>query len=395
MALTITPGQRVVIAVPGYKGSELVDRAGRVVWVDAYEALLGRKSLAISTDALPIADALDLRAGRILKRVSLRPLYTYPVYEEWLLEMKELAGGNVLVHPFAYDWRRDIEVNVSLLSSEIQKLREAGAGSVVLAGHSMGALIVAYYARYGGSPIDSAEESWTGVDSIDAAILFAGPFRGSAVMFRDMQTGVRTALNKSLLDSFSLSTFPSSYQLLPASSEPILQRDSGETLSIFDAKDWRLRGWGLFRDRARAGAPDESTMERFVNRMLERSEKLSKLLNAPLSAPSRRKIPILSVNAAGLPTPRSFDWPEKQGRREETEIFAANPGERTIHESGDGVVLAASSELPEAYRKALRATEVEVESDHLGILGDRTARETMRDFFALLESTRDVSGSPP
>lgn len=370
----------VVVLVPGFKGTSLVTESGKIVWVDAYEALLGRKRLMLSSEGLEIDSTLELGPGALLRNVSLKPLYTYEIYGGWISALRSAYGEEAAILPFGYDWRREPVEAAASLEKTLREVRAAGARSVTLVAHSMGALVSSYLLRYGSQPLETARETWEGLALVDAAVLAGAPYRGAAVMFRDMQTGVSTGLNRSLLDGGSLSSFPSSYSLLSNRNDPTLRLSSGEEVDIFDATEWRRQKWGLFRESAGVSGPTADQIESFVSRQLERGKLMQDKITAPLSRMPERKIPVLSIVGVALSTPQYFEWPSETPPSGGIEQLVKELPERTRYAAGDGVVLASSAGMPEAYREALKPEIVETSAEHLSLLGEEKVIEALRRF---------------
>jgi hypothetical protein len=215
---------RTVILLPGILGSGLRDEARFIpdlLWVDIAQLALG--------------DGLDLLAldddGRHDRSSSSRVMPTRPLrlfYD--LLRFDLIARARVHVEPFAYDWRKGIDVSARELRNTIERLaagRTDAQFSIVA--HSMGGLVARRYAQLFPSEADGR---------ISHAVFIAPPLAGSFAP-AEVLSG-----EHDLIDRFdivlpgagpklrrSFRTFRGFYELLP---DP----DLFECRALFDPATW-------------------------------------------------------------------------------------------------------------------------------------------------------------
>ncbi|MCC6954535.1 MAG: alpha/beta fold hydrolase [Deltaproteobacteria bacterium] len=366
----------VVIFVPGYKGSVLVEEHGHIAWVTVWDALFNGRTLR-----LPNPDAglrgTPLRASSVLHNVTaLFGAYSVDIYGSLLSQLTEAISPNVEVSSLPYDWRQSNIVTVGLLAERVAQKRRAGAKRIVLVGHSMGGLVVSYYLRYGAQLPSAAIDNWEGARAVDAAVIAGVPFQGSVKVFRDMQTGAKTLYNRTLLDAEALSSFPSTYELLPARPDGVVSNDY---LDVLDPELWIQRSLGLLRNCAAAECAQRAS---FTRRVLTETRSFRERLSAPPSQETRpMDFPLLSITCIDRTTESifrerddgSFDWKNPE--------FA----------NGDEIVSAASSTLPTAYQRALSVQELRVKSPHERLLVDEVAFPEMLRF---LSKNAHPVGSP-
>jgi len=371
------------VFVPGFKGSVLVDAdSGEEIWVTAYQALFGSESLQL---ALPGEEGsedsgddevgddsenkekfLNLRPYGLLRSVTVIPwLANYSVYQPVVERIQEASAGDATLFNFDYDWRQDLTSSAAQLDKFIRSLKLSGYHKVTLVAHSMGGIVSAYYLRYGAQPLETAQENWAGAADVDSVIFAATPFLGALTILRDMQKGVQSGLNTTLLSPEAMSSFPASYQLLPPEFvKTIISTDGKTPPSIYNPEVWQAYRWALLR---KMGTP---RLE-FINSMLTRATKLYSLIHAPLvsTPPSLRIVCIIGQGTGTLAT--ALSDPEKK-----TFIFDDDPfpeglkdiNEEQLHADGDGLVTVTSAQLPESWRQIGNVKTIYVNARHLETL---------------------------
>lgn len=346
-----------IIIVPGFKGSYLDNNDGDKIWVTARQALLGRDSLALNNPTIGISN-IELRDGGLIRKVRVIPgIYNYDSYGTLVENLESEFGKHFNIVEFHYDWRQDNITSIKSLGALIEQKNRDG-GRVYIIGHSMGAMIVSYYLRYGAQEFESARQTWEGAALVSKAVLAGGPFLGSAKMFRDMDLGSPLLLNKSLLSPEALCSFPSSYQLLPIYPGGVI---ANPDIDIFKADTWRARNWGCFKD---ANMPTDLTARRleFVKDSLHRSQQFFSLLNNRDDQSSTRlNTKILNIVGRGRSTESQFNWSTAKGNF----VF-----DQPLLEDGDGVVIVRSAQLLSAFERQFETTQAQVDADHDKLLSD-------------------------
>ena len=281
-----------LVAVPGILGSQIVDPSdGRMYW----GAALGRaprptkKPADARKLALPMALGVpisqledELEAGAILSTVQVElatgpmQVRAYPGVFLGLTEhllANEIATNNKLAanpkqlaesgwatpfRGFAYDWRREISTQVEALDLAVRaaaaRRQRGGAGMRTdLVAHSMGALVVRYYLRYGTQllPEDGSlpELTWAGAARVDHAILVAPPNTGSATVFENLVNGKVVSSVLPLYPAALVGTFPGLFELLPRPRHAtVIFADDHEVVDIYSIELWRKYSWGMLAD---------------------------------------------------------------------------------------------------------------------------------------------------
>lgn len=368
-----TPTKKIVIFVPGFKGTELheVSAEKKLFWFTAGEALFGERRMIINGHAeLGLQGVSELEAGNVIPSISIVPgLFRYNVYRLFLKQLRDELEPGVRVVEFPYDWRQDNVVSAQHLGAFIAELERNGAESISIVAHSMGGLITAYYLRYGTADLETAKETWEGAKHVRAVTIIATPFRGSMQVFHDMAYGSTQGLNSVILDQFALSSFPSVYQLLPIDSSALTfeawhDKESG---SIFDKNNWRAYQWGLLQDTSSA----KSARDEFTATYLERAKKFHDLIDAPIAKPTSVPLPLRYYVATGHKTKNhafvsedpnlkpSFDEEHTRSSLAKSLVFTTD---------GDGLVTKESAELPTAFKEAFLVERKNCTADHVGVL---------------------------
>ena len=351
----------LILFVPGFKGTALADRSGRRIWVTAEEAIFGTRSLALPVPEIGITNAELLTDGLLTSVPVIPGLYRYDVYGGTLDTLERAAGGRFEVRSFPYDWRRSIEAAARSLASVVDAERRRGRGPIVLVGHSMGGLVVAHYLRYGGGD-PSAGIEWIGTRSIDAAVIAAAPFRGSLEIFHDIEFGEQTGLNESLLDSAALSSFESSYELLPFGT---YRPDEVDPLA---PSFWLRSGWGLL-SRERTTEELRPVRERFVLDRLSGASTLFSALHRPAGSGGGHRRKLLVIRGTGTLTADTVPQDEDTGLPDFDAVRFTD---------GDGVVTAGSSTLPTPYERAHDVKDLRVEAEHQRVLESTASFKAVR-----------------
>ena len=288
------PDRNPVIVIPGILGSRLVDDAtGVTVW-GAF-----RKNYADpKTDegarliALPLTADLDyehnhhvetsVRSDGVLETLQL-DFAGIPIsiqayagiltslgaggYRDESLGLEAIDYGtdHFTCFQFDYDWRQDIPENAARLKAfidekraEVQEKYEEYYGiknadvKFDIVGHSMGAILSRYFARYGGADLDrlpAGQVPWSGADDVERMVLVAPPNAGSLEALDQLVNGFNTG--RPVLPFYHealIGSFPSVYQLLPRARHGALVRDGDKNAPVPDLLDpqlWQSLKWGL------------------------------------------------------------------------------------------------------------------------------------------------------
>jgi pimeloyl-ACP methyl ester carboxylesterase len=362
-AVHVEPDSAVIL-LPGYYGTRLADVAsGRIVWISIWESLFGRRSLALPLQTLGIHDAIAVKPDGILEDIPIIPfLYSLHGYGALIKKLEEDLGPRTRIVPLAYDWRLDLLDTVAELHRTVERLHAEGIARIALVAHSMGGLIAVYYLRYGTQPLDEAVEDWSGASHVDAVVLAGVPYRGSMTTFRNMQYGRLIGLNRRILSSTAVASFPASYYVLPAPGSDTLLSATMEKLEglLYQSENWKRYGWGLMRDDAGMPEPIAAHRMAYTEQWLTRATRFFDLIDRPGKSGAQRRIPLLDVAGLGYETLASGFW-LGPGARVSTNLlfdqahvdeFAPGLDHSLLLSDGDGTVTLASASLPHAYGPA-------------------------------------------
>jgi pimeloyl-ACP methyl ester carboxylesterase len=380
-----------VILVPGYYGSRLV-RAddGQVIWISAVQALFGDVPLTLPVPGLRGDETVPLRADGLLDKVSVVPLvYSIDGYGSLQSALHTYGEGHAAVVPLSYDWRDDLMVHVRKLDAVIANLRAAGTTDIQLVAHSMGGLVAAYYLRYGPQDPDTAVETWEGAERLASVVLMGVPFKGTMTAFRNSQYGVKIGLNRTLLQSTAVASFPATYYLLPSADTDVLLAPDLQAMmgAVRNRMNWETYRWGLLNP-----ALSEDGVERrrtYTSEWLDRSTRFVSLLLRPVTAPRKPAIPMLVMTGRGRATLATGVW-DRIGRFGTTSLIfdADRPTDALPHadraalfKDGDGTVTTESAALPQAYAETFQVTHRQYDVGHVGLI---TAPNIQQDIVAFL-----------
>ncbi len=381
-------GRKVILFVPGLYGSALAEtKSGSRVFQTLGQALWGKIPLALSGKELGIEDARELRADGVLDGVNVIPLiYTADGYGDTFDYLTDTFSKKTKVIPFAYDWRRNNVEAAQLLGRKIRQLRAAGAKSIALVGHSLGALLVAYYLRYGEQELEKAEENWEGTKYVDAAVVAGGPYAGSMTSFHDFLRGTSVGLSSTPLAAESIGTFYSFYQFLPrVETGYFLSPDmSSFGEALFSVDNWRKWNAGLFSGDKKAKGPLLLKRTKYTERALSVGRKFSDLMARPQSHPPIRKISLLAISGTGKKTLGRAYWSGKQWLFKDKAMREITGSEvATLLEDGDGLVTTASSKLPAAFN-SLAVQIFQFPMEHRGMYLQSDVQDKVTPFLTSL-----------
>lgn len=346
---------RVVLFIPGYRGSFLREEAGakRLAWISPVDGLSkGDTSLAL--DFVGRRD--DKRFGPLVEdgpmtRLTAVPLfYSVDSYLPWLEAAKDSGLDFV---PFGYDWRRDIRQPAQRLCDTIERLARPGR-KIALVGHSMGGLITLRCLRTASPAVRAA---------VDRVVFVGTPFRGGPGMLDDLSTGTRSASNTALMSVEALFTFTASWQLLPLTGDFFLRGGQPQSVDLQSRDTWLTRGWSVFRDSTLKGDP--AYLAQLDALLAARAELWASLADAP-----QEPFPWKAMAVIGSGRPTTVGWPiDAQGA-----VDLANP----VMGDGDGSV-ATSRAYPPA---PISAIEVQTDAEHSVLLNDRGVQRVVLEFLA-------------
>ena len=197
-----------IILVPGYMGSELVNKKGEKIWS---ESLLAELTDSLSLSALSRFNSLSSpSSGDGISAVN-NFFGALDMYRDLYRTLLRTFGTDAAVEFYAYDWRRSSEDSGKALARYI---RNQGYDQVILVGHSFGGLVCAQAL--------AADE--TLAERVVLACMVSVPVNGSASI---AEAWANDRFGNVLgLGSFSstenavirriVGTLPSLYELLPS-----------------------------------------------------------------------------------------------------------------------------------------------------------------------------------
>jgi pimeloyl-ACP methyl ester carboxylesterase len=390
--------EKAIIFIPGYSGSALKRKStGERIWLTASEALWGSSTLALDEEGLEISGAMELVEDGILRKVPVVPLlYDVDVYDSFIEKLEDRFKGTARIILFSYDWRQDNLKAVSRLDKLVDQLIDDGTRSISIIAHSMGGLVTTYYLRYGAQEPEMTSEwpreNWSGAKKIDRVVLAGVPFRGTIVRFREMQGGAQYGLNKTLMAGQAMSSFPSSYQLLPFfEGSKVLSRDLKPIPDvIFDPEYWIKNRWGLLRgDEASPQAVENR--EQFTTRELERARRFLRLINHPSQEREGLSTKLLHIWGKGRPTLAKAILVKDHEENTDALLFDGKSlrkylpevSDDVLFENGDGSVTLESASLPQVLtEKFPSVSSLETKIGHRDIFNDKKVREQVFAFLS-------------
>lgn len=439
------PDRNPIIVIPGLLGSRLRDPVTSAIVWGAFDGDAanptdgaGARALAAPLEADgPFTDpTVSVQADGVLDRLSVNvagiPLelaqYAQILatlgaggYRDESLGLAgvDYGGDHFTCFQFAYDWRLDNAQNAVALKRFMDEKRvyvaekyaevfgtdtRASEIKFDVVAHSMGALLLRYFMRYGDQQLEGEGPhlDWRGASYFDRAVFVAPPNAGTALTLLYLTEG--RDFGRPILPFYPpaiLGTYASLYQMLPRPRhQPVLWGgDAAAPLeNLFDPVIWRRYEWGLAapdQDRVRAqllptvtGAADRLSI---ATVMQERLLRKARAFAAALDRPAGRASGVEAMLVAGdaLRTPQTLSMDEQSGR-----LFILDYG------PGDGTVLRSSALLDERSDESWTPTvqsplrfnsTLLLPGDHLGLT--RSSAFSDNVLYWLLEDVRDRSAS--
>jgi alpha-beta hydrolase superfamily lysophospholipase len=369
--------RKIILFVPGYYGSILVKKkSSKVRWVRLRDFFLGRSGISTTVPGTNIIANEELVPSAVLKYVTVIPfLMKIDSYGKTLKMLQKFAKiHQMTIETSPYDWRDDFVSSLKLIDKKIKGLNLSNDDELYVVSHSTGALLMAYYLRYGAQDVDDdVEENWEGLKYIKKAVLAAAPFHGLMVLLRDMEHGTTQGFNRELMSARDYSSFKSSYMFLPPKGEDIGygHEDQKEMiLNLHDPKTWEKNNWGLFKfiEDSQKDAAKE-----FIGMYMSRSQKFHDLLRAPIKNNPHIKIPLLYTWGADHKTVQK-GFVNEGGNGKEVKF----PLDKSRVE-GDGTVTAESGK-PLDYFKSLDLTLLATSCSHLKVVASKENQKNIQEF---------------
>lgn len=363
---------KAIIFIPGFKGSFLANQHGYKRWVTAEQAIFGTTSLALPNEDIGIRNE-ELTDAGVIHEVPIVPfLYSQRVYKSILSFLKKKLPQYSIVE-FSYDWRVDFIDTLKRLDQTILDLRASGVKSISIIAHSMGGMLTTHYLRYGLQDPSDAQENWYGLKNIDSVVFAGTPFQGSLEIFDDMQWGLLTGINSSLLNAEAYSSFLTSYYLLPTTEQLSVLNQQDQKIDIYDVSNWHKNKWGLFSNYSHEAAKFE-----FTKFYLNRASEYHALRNSSSNVAPGKFIKILNIVGIGLKTQNIAQWNEEK-RKLRFRTFSEHEEAKL---DGDIVVTARSAELPESLKQNFSNETIYTKQNHVTLFRDGLVKAALLKHFS-------------
>ena len=427
-----------VVVLPGTLGSRLENSTnGKLVWgaftpsaVDANDPEGAREIALPMRWGVPLAELRDdVVATAVLETVQVRigilPSIGLAAYVDIMRSLGvgryrdsallsdqnvDYGGLHTTCFQLAYDWRRGVSENALHLHDSIRSaqdgvraLRQLPPDAPVrvdVVAHSMGALVLRYYLRYGphALPADGSapELTWEGAANVSRAVLVSPPNAGSAMSLDRLVGGWGFGPLLRRYPAAVIGSMPSVYQLLPRTRHKrLIDKATGQTIDIFDPQVWERRSMGLLdpeQDELLSwllpSAKSRTERKRIaldhVTKCLARAQQLHRALDLQSSPPPGLELHLFAGDAAPTPSVLSLNDEGRVGVVQEA--------------PGDEVVTRASALLDERVGGPWR-TEVRspiewagvhfIHEEHIGITRDIGFTDNL--LYLLLEAPRGHS----
>jgi len=283
-----------VIIVHGIQGSWLkdeypVDYQDSILWTGILKRDFGSLHLH------PLDATVDAEPRRMVRAHQAVPL----IYESLVEEIRaELREEHPYIYVFTYDWRKDNRAAAAELGAFVDRvLHVAGVHEsgkkppgtppkkVTLIGHSMGGLVIKWYATRILGPARASR-------TIDQIITLATPYRGSLKAVEALLPGARNLFGMENQKSMrhAARTMPGVYQLLPSWPEAVVRISDGKPLDVFDAKNWQKNLLDSLRERFDG--------PQFFTKMLADAKAFTSVASEPWPKPLTRRV----YTAVGIET---------------------------------------------------------------------------------------------
>jgi|GEM_PF-4975470 len=366
-----------IIFVPGFKGSVLVDEKKRLVWPNVLPAQYQNQSLHKHLPELGFANALICEPTDVITTVKAIPrVWERDFYGDFLQKLEANLSAESRLVSFAYDWRNDLVDIARRLNHFIIDLIAEGIRKIDIICHSMGGLITSYMLRYGSVSKEGKGEAWELTRYINQLVLVTVPFKGSAYAIHDLIHGSPFLWNKTLLSSEALSTFPSSYYLMPTYLGAITARE-GKSFVEYSAYDKRF--WSRYQlDKMKYRHTTPEFMEKrtsYIMQCLQNAKRFHSKLAEPAFGdviPSHLKITNIysgseeTLSDLLIEKDRSYTW--------------------RMHE-GDGSVALSSFELPMGFNAFSRSEHL-LNAEHTSIFCEDHVQKLIIDVLTAKNSAK-------
>ncbi len=376
---------RAIIFIPGYYGSALRDVATGERRFVTFRQLFGDNfTLALGQEELKTPPSRPLAVEGVIGSVSAVPFVKeFDGYSQVLEFLSDLP--NTDVYPFAYDWRLNPWEAVSNLTALVDRLKKSGVNDVSIVAHSMGGLIAAWYLRFGTQDSFPVKDTWAGARSVSRVIFAGVPFRGTMAIFRNMQTGAPMYWNEKMLQQEAVSSFPSSYFLIPWPKGDFVDTSTRPVeLSARREMEWIRNDWGLLKEEDFLDVKYRRARENFTRTWLERSGQFLQALHNPIQDAPPASFQSVNIVGFGTPTLAKGYW-VKESKQVLLRPWDITNFDKTLDMNellldGDGTVTVNSAEAPDAWAKTVTLKVARTEEEHGDLFDNSEIRKLVNEF---------------
>jgi hypothetical protein len=138
--------QNLLIFIPGFKGSTLVNNKNRLIWPNFIRAQFNHRTTLSCNIQTPINRAAhEYHSDNVVQSVSLIPkVFSYDVYGKFISIIQNQLPQSSKLLCYQYDWRQDLAITTNTLRARVEQYAQHYNGCIDMVCHSMGGLIAAY-----------------------------------------------------------------------------------------------------------------------------------------------------------------------------------------------------------------------------------------------------------
>jgi pimeloyl-ACP methyl ester carboxylesterase len=214
------PARRPVVFVPGLMGSEL--------WIGSERLWPDPRTIISNPEVYSLPGDPRIEARGILNDVVIVPNIIeqrqYSALGDYLVAGLGYTRGKDLLE-FGYDWRHDVRLPAQRLAEAVERWQVKAPITIIA--HSLGTLVTRYYV-----------ERLGGKQSVERIILMGGPHYGTPKSLASILSGpgmLPFGLGDERMRAV-LTTFPSSYQILPT--YPCVIDQNGNQIDVLKDELW-------------------------------------------------------------------------------------------------------------------------------------------------------------
>ena len=293
-----------VVVIPGAPGTELVDSAsGKLLWPNPWLMTIpgGTDCLALPFEDPESSTAVTGGLVRAVRVAGIKfPLRVYDGLEKKLKALGYRAGdwnaptGTGEYFYFPYDWRQSVETSgrrLSLALADLYRKSPPDTPPAIVLGHSLGGLVARYALMYGdvalGTDGPLPPVTWAGGPQIGSLFLVATPNEGTFLALKRLEQGVYYKGRRGAFSKETLFSFPSMFDVIPASLPPLVDRDGRELpFRLDDPDDWDRIGWSVVNASDDGSTIPQDVIRVHLARELARSTRLRTALDQRASTPN-------------------------------------------------------------------------------------------------------------